>query len=191
MVSASATWRRIEDYTSNRIYFDGVRWIFTPANEDRASMRSIDLEAKFPLSAWLPDAPAIDLRASVSRNWSRVASVPGPHNRMERQAPLTANLGIDYKAGALTTGASLAHRRGGPVRVTANRGFYSPSRTDLDVYALWAFNPAVQLRLAASNLLGEDDEFEPSYADPVRGVETRRWRYPGGAKLRSTLEMKF
>jgi outer membrane receptor protein involved in Fe transport len=191
MVSLSGAVRRIEDYTSNRIYFDGVRWVFTPANEDRASMRSIDLETKFPLASLLPDAPAIDLRASVSRNWSRVASVPGPDNRMERQAPLTANLGIDYKSGALTAGGSLAYRRGGPVRVSADRGFYSPSRTDLDAYALWAFNQKFQLRLAASNLLGADDEFEPSYADPVTGVETRSWRYPGGVKLRTTLEMKF
>jgi len=191
MVSLSGAVRRIEDYTSNRIYFDGVRWVFTPANEDRASMRSIDLETKFPLASLLPGAPAIDLRASVSRNWSRVASVPGPDNRMERQAPLTANLGIDTKAGALTTGASLAYRRGGPVRVSANRGFYTPSRTDLDAYALWAFTPTLQLRVAAANLLGADDEFEPSYSDPVRGVETRSWRYPGGVKLRTTLEMKF
>ena len=191
MVSLSGAVRRIADYTSNRIYFDGVRWVFTPVNEDRASMRSIDLETKFPLASLLADAPAIDLRASVSRNWSRVASVPGPDNRMERQTPLTANLGIDYKTGALTTGGSLAYRRGGLVRVSANRGFYTPPRTDLDAYALWAFNKKVQLRLAASNLLGADDEFEPSYTDPVAGVETRRWRYPGGVKLRATLEASF
>jgi outer membrane receptor protein involved in Fe transport len=191
MVSLSGAVRRIEDYTSNRIYFDGVRWVFTPANEDRASMRSIDLETKFPLASLLPGAPAIDLRASVSRNWSRVASVPGPDNRMERQTPLTANLGIDYKSGALITGSSVAYRRGALVRVSANRGFYTPSRTDLDAYVLWAFNKKVQLRLAASNLLGADDAFEPSYTDPVAGVETRSWRYPGGVKLRTTLEASF
>jgi hypothetical protein len=36
MVSASAMLRRIDNYTSHRVYFDGQRWIFTPANEDRA-----------------------------------------------------------------------------------------------------------------------------------------------------------
>jgi outer membrane receptor protein involved in Fe transport len=191
MFSVGGTVRRIDDYTSNRIYFDGLRWIFTPVNEDRATMRSLDLETKFPLASLLPDAPAIDLRASVSRNWSRVESVPGPNNRMEQQTPLTANLGIDYKSGALTTGASLAHRRGGLVRVAANRGFYTLARTDLDAYAVWKFNPKVQLRLALSNLLGEDNAFEPSYFDPVAGLEKRRWTYPEGVKLRSTLEMTF
>jgi len=191
MVSLSGAVRRIDDYTSNRTYFDGLRWTFTPTNEDRASMASIDLETRFPLKSLLPDAPAIDLRASVGRNWSRVRSVPGPNNRIEQQAPLTANLGIDYSGTALGAGASLAHRRGGPVRVNSNRGFYSPARTDLDIYALWAFKPTLKLRVAASNLLGEDDDYRLDYTDPARGVETRSWHYPGGVKLRATLEMRF
>ena len=191
MLSVAGALKRIDDYTSNRIYFDGARWIFMPVNDDRATMRSLDIETKFPLKAWFADAPAIDLRASVSRNWSRVDSVPGPHNRMEQQTPLTANLGMDYKSGALALGASLAHRRGGFVRVTANRGFYRIARTDLESYALWTFTPKAQLRVALSNLLGEDNGFEPSYLDPVAGLEKRRWTFPEGAKLRTTLELKF
>jgi hypothetical protein len=154
-------------------------------------MRSLELETKFPLKTLFAGAPAIDLRAGVSRYWSRVASVPGPGNRMEQQTPLTANLGIDYKSGALTTGASLAHRRGGLVRVTANRGFYRLARTDVDAYAVWKFDPKLQLRVALSNLLARDSAFEPSYADPVTGLEKARWTYPGGVKLRTTLEMSF
>jgi outer membrane receptor protein involved in Fe transport len=191
MVSLSGALRRIDDYTSNRIYFDGLRWIFTPVNDDRAVMRSLELETKFPLKSLFPEAPAIDLRASVSRNWSRVESVPGPHNRMEQQVPLTANLGFDYKSGALASGASVAHRRGGYVQVAAHRGFYTVARTDLDAYAAWTFNPKMVLRVALSNLLGEDNAFEPSYFDPVAGLEKRRWTYPSGVKLRTTLELKF
>ncbi|MEW6021770.1 MAG: TonB-dependent receptor [Pseudomonadota bacterium] len=191
MVSASASLRRIDNYTSNRIYFDGLRWIFTPANEDRAELRSLQLEAKFPLSAVMENAPALELRASVSRNWSRVESVPGPYNRMEQQTPLTANLGLDYKRGALTSGASLAHRRGGRVDPSVERSFYTHARTDLEAYAAWRFNPKLQLRLAGSNLLGEDNFFEPAYIDPVRGIERRGWTYPESPTLRATLEMTF
>lgn len=191
MLSASASLRRIDNYTSNRIYFDGLRWIFTPANEDRAALRSLQLEAKFPLSAVMEDAPALELRASVSRNWSRVDSVPGPYNRMEQQTPLTANLGLDYKRGALTSGASLAHRRGGRVDPSAERSFYTHARTDLEAYAAWRFNPKLQLRLAGSNLLGEDNFFEPAYIDPARGIERRGWTYPESPTLRATLEMTF
>ncbi|UVW26891.1 TonB-dependent siderophore receptor [Massilia sp. H6] len=191
MVSVSGSVKRIDDYTSNHIYFDGWRWIFTPVNDDRAMLRTLEVETKFPLKSLFAGAPALDLRASVSRNWSRVASVPGPHNRMEQQTPLTANLGVDFKSGALAAGASLAHRRGGPIRVSANRGFYNYSRTDVDAYALWSFTPKLKWRVALANLLGEDGGFEVSYLDPVRGLEKRGWRYPGGVKLRTTLEMTF
>lgn len=191
MLSVSGALRRIDDYTSNRIYFDGLRWIFTPVNDDRAVMRSLEIETRFPLKALVTGATAIDLRASVSRNWSQVASVPGPYNRMEQQIPLSANLGLDYKSGALAAGASVAHRRGGYIQVAANRGFYRIARTDLDAYAAWTFTPKAALRVALSNLLGEDNGFEPSYFDPVGGLEKRRWHYPGGIKLRTTLEMKF
>jgi hypothetical protein len=75
--------------------------------------------------------------------------------------------------------------------VAANRGFYTVARTDLDAYAAWTFNPKMVLRVALSNLLGEDNAFEPSYVDPVSGLEKRRWTYPGGVKLRSTLELQF
>lgn len=191
MVSVSTALRRIDNYTSNRVYFDGTRWIFTPVNADRAVLRSLELETRFPLRALLHGAPAIDLRASVSRNWSRVESVPGPHNRMEQQTPLSANLGIDYKRGALAAGGSLAHRRGGFVRVAANRGFYSEARTDLETYAVWTLSPTIQLRAVLSNLLGEHNRFGPSYTDPASGTETRAWDYPESVKLRTTLEMTF
>ena len=191
MLSVSGALRRIDDYISNDIYFDGFRWIFTPVNDERATMRSLEIETKFPLKSLFAGATAIDLRASVSRNWSRVDSVPGPHNRMEQQTPLTANLGADYKSGALALGASVAHRRGGYVQVDVNRGFYRSGRTDLDAYAAWTFNPKTLLRVALSNLLEEGNSFEPSYVDPVSGLEKRRWNYPNGIKLRTTLELKF
>lgn len=191
MVSVSGSVKRIRDYIGNRVYFDGLRWIVSPVNDGRATMRSLDIETKFPLKALMRDAPAIELRASVSRNWSRVDAVPGPDNRMEQQTPLSANLGIDYKAGALSLGSSLAHRSGGYVQVARNRGFYREARTDLDTYAVLAFNPKHQLRIALSNLLGEDNVFEPSYVDPAGGLEKRRWMYPDGPKLRATLEMTF
>jgi len=191
MLSVSGALRRIDDYISNEIHYDGLRWIFTPVNDDRAVLRTLEIETKFPLKSLFAGAPAIDLRASVSRNWSQVASVPGPNNRMEQQTPLTANLGADYKSGPLALGASVAHRRGGYVQVDLERGFYRVARTDLDAYAAWRFNPKATLRIALSNLLGEGNSFEPSYFDARTGLEKRRWDYPEGVKLRATLELKF
>ena len=191
MVSLGASLRRIEDYTSNRIYFDGYRWIFTPVNDGRAETRTLELQTKFPLKSLFPEAPAIDVRAGVTRHWSRVESVPGPDNRLERQSPLAANLGLDYNAGRLSLGGSLAFQRNGQVRVTANRGYYSEARTDLETYAAWRFDPKRQLRVSLSNLLHQDSGFEPTYSDPVAGLEKRRFHYPDAVRMQANYEIKF
>ncbi|GAA0434455.1 TonB-dependent receptor plug domain-containing protein [Massilia aurea] len=191
MVSIATSLRRIDDYTSNRIYFDGYRWIFTPVNDGRAETRSVELETKFPLKSLFADAPEIDVRAGVARHWSRVESVPGPDNRLERQTPLSANLGIDYRRGALTLGSSVAHKRNGQVRVTANRGYYTAPRTDLDAYAAWRIDAKRLLRLSLANLLRENEGFEPSYADPVTGLERRRFYFAGPLRATLTYQLTF
>ena len=121
LFSVSASMRRISDFTRMLTWFDGARWVLTPSNQDSAIVRTLELETKFPLKALMADAPAVDLRASINRNWSRVESVPGPANYLDQQTPLSVNLGIDYKAGSLTTGGSFVYRRGGLVRASLNQ----------------------------------------------------------------------
>ena len=191
MVSVSTSLRRIDDYTSNRIYFDGLRWIFMPVNDGRAAIRTLQLETKFPLKSLYAEAPAIDLRAGVTRNWARVASVPGPDNRFERQTPLSANLGMDYTRGALALGSSFAYQRNGRVRVTGNRSFSTEARGDLEAYAAWRFDAKRLLRLSLSNLLREAQGFEVTYADPVAGVEKRRFHYTGPLRATLNYTLKF
>ncbi len=191
LFSISASSRRISDFTRFLTYFDGQRWITTPSNQDSAVTRSLELETKFPLKALMQDAPAVDLRASVSRNWSRVESVPGPYNRLDQQTPLSLTLGLDYKAGALTTGGSFAYRSGGPVRVSLNQRSYFRPRRDLDLYALWKFDARQQLRVALSNLMGQDFLAENTYMDDSIGAQTRSFLYPGPVRVRATYELKF
>jgi hypothetical protein len=139
----------------------------------------------------MQDAPAVDLRASVNRNWSRVESVPGPDNRLDQQTPLTVNLGADYKAGALSAGGSFAFRRGGPVRVSLNQRAYMAPRRELDMYALWKFDAQRQLRFAVSNMLGQDFINENTYEDARLGSQTRSFVFPQGVRYRLTYELKF
>jgi outer membrane receptor for ferrienterochelin and colicins len=186
MASLSTSWRRIGNYTGNRVYFDGYRWVFTPENVGRAESRSLELDTKFPIKAL-----ALDVRANVARNWSRVDAVPGPDNRMEQQIPLTANVGLDWKGKAWSAGGSVAFRAAAPVTSGIDRATYLPARRDLEAYAVWKAAPKVQLRLALQNILREDDGFEVKYIDPVAGVQKRRWTYPGEVKLRTTLETAF
>jgi outer membrane receptor protein involved in Fe transport len=190
LLSLSASRRNIQDFTRNLILFQDGRWVQMPLNEGTAQTRTVEAEAKFPLRSLFAGAPAIDLRASASRNWSTVDSVPGPDNRLDQQTPFSATLGIDYKAGALSTGGSFAFRSGGPVRLAQDQATYQNVRRDLDVYALWKFNPQYQLRLALSNLLRQDGLNATSYSTPA-GLSTRATVYPGFMVARLTLEMKL
>ncbi|WP_226929317.1 TonB-dependent receptor plug domain-containing protein [Janthinobacterium aquaticum] len=193
LLSARASARRIDGYTRQGLLLINERWVSTPVNDGRANTQTLELEAKFPLRAVLAaPVPAIDLRASLSRNWSQVERVPGPNNRLDQQTPFSGNLGIDYKTpdGVLTTGGSFNFRNGGPVRVTELQSSYTSPRRDLDLYALWKFNPKIQLRLAASNLLAQDFQSDSIYSD-ASGTIRRNSISPSTPQGRATLEMKF
>ncbi|KQN77072.1 outer membrane receptor protein [Duganella sp. Leaf61] len=192
MLSASASLRQIDDYTHNVLMQDGERWLAMQVNDGRAETRGIELEAKFPLRAVFNDVPAIDVRASVSRNWSRVNSVPGPDNRLDQQVPLSATVGLDYKSadGELSTGTSFSFRNGGLARLTDIQSGYNSVRRDLDVYALWKIDTRNNVRVAVSNLLAQDYSTESLYAD-AQGTSNRSTTNAGETQFRLTVERRF
>jgi outer membrane receptor for ferrienterochelin and colicins len=190
LLSASASMRRIDNFTRSALVFDNRRWVRLPVNDGQAHTRGVELEAKFPLKSLFATAPALDLRASVSRNWSSVDAVPGPNNRLNAQTPLSATFGVDYKTGALTTGGSFVFKNGGPVRISDTLSSYQSVRRDLEVYGLWKFDPRNGLRVSASNILAQDYIAQSTYADEFGSVN-RTSIYPGPVALRATMEMKF
>jgi outer membrane receptor protein involved in Fe transport len=191
LLSVSASTRRIDGYTRYLVDFDGARWVAMPMNAGRALTRGLELEAKFPLKAVMKEAPALDLRASLSANWSRVEGVPGPDNRLDGQAPLSGNLGIDYKRAALTTGAGFAWKQGGQIRASELQTTTLQARRDLEACALYKFSPKQQLRVALSNLLGQDFVNRGSFMEAGRGLVLREARIEAGRGVRATLELKF
>jgi hypothetical protein len=64
-------------------------------------------------------------------------------------------------------------------------------RRDLEAYALYKFNPKQQLRVALSNLLGQDFINRSSFLEEGRGLILREGRFKAGPSLRATLELKF
>ncbi|WP_170976677.1 TonB-dependent siderophore receptor [Massilia sp. HP4] len=117
MASVSVGERKVDGLIRNAIRYDGERWLAYPVNSGKATVRSLELETKFPITALLSAAPAIQLRANLARNWSQVDAVPGPDNRLDRQPEWSANLGADYKRGNMTVGASLSMVAGGWTRL--------------------------------------------------------------------------
>lgn len=192
LFSASASVRRISDYIRQDLQFDAGRWVVVPVNDGNAETRSVELEAKFPLSALLDNAPSIEVRASVSRNWSRVDSIPGPDNRLDQQTPLSSVFGADYKSkgGQWGFGGSFSYKRGGEVRTGTDQLIYQNSRRDLDMYTLWKFSPKYQLRFAVANLLRQDIESSNIYLN-TDGVLRRAVFTPGTVKFRLTFEARY
>jgi outer membrane receptor protein involved in Fe transport len=148
LFSASAYARRIEDVTLPLLFRDGARWVRTPSNQGRADAHGVALEAKGTLAA------AWTLRANLARNWSRVEDVPGSDNRLDRQAPFTANAGVDWQVlPALKAGADLNYQRGARTQVSLAEAASVGSVRKLDLYAVWQLDAATRLRLGAVNLL--------------------------------------
>lgn len=181
VLSASVYARRIRDVTQFRLFEQDGAWVTAPFNDGSASSHGVELEAKLPLTK------ALDLRANLARNWSRVDNVPGPYNRLESQTPASANLGLDYRGARWTLGASLNYQAGERERQSAQTLSSTSPKRELDVYAVWKWRPKTQLRLSASNLLRQQASENDSYTDSTGTMRTLRLT-PSYASLRLMLE---
>jgi len=190
MLSVSVSTREIENYTRTALSFANGRWVGQPINDGDARTHSIELETRFPLRTFWKSGPALDLRASVSRNWSRVATVPGPANRIDQQTPLSAVAGVDYRTGALGAGATYTFKNGGTVRIADNLAAYQSVRRDLDAYLTWRLGPRDQLRFGLSNILQQDQITERTYLSATQ-TRSRAVTASGTMLGRVTWEQTF
>jgi outer membrane receptor for ferrienterochelin and colicins len=192
LVSVGVSNRAIDDYTLTLVApGSNGRWVGRPINAGRAHARGLEMEAKFPLKLLNADLPAVELRGSLSRNWSSVEQVAGQNNRMAQQVPLQASLSLDYSFGALTTGGSFVFRKGTWTTVTAAQSALTVNRRDLDLYALWKLNLKQQIRLTLANLLKSDDISASQYRMVAGSTATRTTTQAGNASLRALFEHKF
>lgn len=192
LLSASVFLRRIRDVTQHRLFQQGGAWIETPFNGGDASVHGVELEAKLPLRSLIAQAPAVALRANAARNWSRVAQVAGPDNRLEDQVPLTANLGMDYQLAqtALSVGGGLTFQAGGTTRTASQITFHTSPKRELDLYAAWKASAKAQWRFAATNLLHQQGSEQRSFSDQD-GTLRRLTLTQSGTTLRITLEVQL
>jgi outer membrane receptor protein involved in Fe transport len=192
LLTASTFVRRIQDITHQQVALINGLWVSRPINDGTANTHGVELEAKLPLRSLYPTAPALEMRANLSRNWSNLTSVPGPNNRLDQQTPVSGTVGMDYKLDSvpLTAGGSFSFQSGGPVRVSQNQFAYTIPKRSLDLYALWKFSPKNQLRVSVSNALHQDNYSESAYAD-ASGTLRDGTLTPTTAVARALMEMKF
>lgn len=191
VVSLSAYARRISAVTVQRLFLDGATWVSTFANGGRAESHGLEFDARFPLAALYPGAAGIDVRANATRNWSRLDSVPGPHNTLADQTPLTLNLGLDYRySPEWTTGFNFNYLGGRASRITAHLLSDSKPGRTLDAYALWQTGTASQLRLSVANALRRAGGGSQYYADAF-GSTARSNSAPGSTGVRLQYERRL
>ncbi|MCS0613526.1 TonB-dependent receptor [Massilia kyonggiensis] len=191
MVSVSGTQRLISDYIRTRLDLDpDGRWIYRPLNDGDARVHSLEAEVKLPLRMLNPAAAGFDMRASVTRNWSEVSTVPGPDNRLDGQTPVSANVGLDYRRDRVSFGASMAYQQGGWVRVSDAQMRHAHTRRDVDAYAAWKLDPKLQLRFTLNNILGMDNASESIYEDAGGLSRQASWQQ-GATRVGVNLELKM
>ena len=187
ILAANFFYRDIHDLMRHEVSEIDARWVSAPVNLANASTHGIELEAKFDLVAFFPQAPAISLRSNYSHFWSQVQDVPGPNNRIDQQPAQTANIGMDYKMKAvpLTVGGSMNWTPAYIVQSSATQGNAVGIKRQLDMYALWKFSTASQLRLSMNNFINSAYETTvfstlgypevSSVAAPTYTTYTLRW----------------
>ena len=158
LISVSAYARSIDNVMVQQLSQNWQGWVSRLVNGGHASARGIEFEAKCLLPSIIPEAPAVTTRFNLTRNWSSIDQVPGPNNRLDKQSPVIANLGLDYgmQGMPLTMGGTFTFQNNGQVNQSAAFSTYAGVKRELDVYALWKFNARSQLRFSAANLLRQD-----------------------------------
>jgi outer membrane receptor for ferrienterochelin and colicins len=164
VLSASLFHRNISNLIRGEVrlesvsYTDAKRWVRRQQNIGKATTSGIEMDAKFRLDQLIKDSLPVELRANLSFFDSKVASVPGPNNRLDQQAKATANLGADYRIRSipLTLGATVNWVPGYTTKLDEGQFTTVSSKTVWDGYALWTLSPTVALRLLGSNLVARD-----------------------------------
>ena len=191
-MSVSATLRNLTNYNSRSTLLLSGRWVNKPVNKGSATSRSIEFDAKFPLQTLYTEAPPIDFRFNMARNFSSVDEVPGPNNRLDQQVPFNATLGLDYRmrGGMIVAGASATFRSGGDVRASVTESRYLTPKRDLDMYVLYKYTPTLQFRLRMANILRQDTVNSTTFTDAA-GRTTSTNTNPSAMNIGASVEYKF
>ena len=203
LLSANLFRRDISNYMRGETHLETVpyssvpRYVLRTRNVGSAVTQGLELEAKFRASEVWAGAPKVDLRANASVFASRVKGVPGPDNRLDQQPDATANVGADYRFAAvpMTIGGNLNWTPGYTTRISSAQTASIGRKLVVDAYALWVFNPALQVRLSLSNLDARDYVFASTVDGPnVQGVavrETSQTTQPTFVNVQLRVEMKL
>lgn len=192
LVSFGANARRIEDVILQQLSYVNGKWMQSPVNSGNASTRGVQIETRLALAKLNDMFADMDIRASATKNWSSVESVPAPNNRLDKQVPFVATVGLDYRARTypITVGGNFSFQQGAPVALSANQTASIGVKRGLDLYGLWKLSPQTQVRFVAQNALRQDYIAEANYFDGSGRLD-QTTTAPTNMAVKATLEMKL
>jgi outer membrane receptor for ferrienterochelin and colicins len=195
IVSVNLFHRRIRDLIRNVRRLEDVpwatspRWVSRPVNLGDATTHGLEFDARFRLTEYLADAPAVNVRANLGLYRSRVDAVPGPDNRIDQQPGAIANLGADHRfAGtAWTFGGSAALTPRYRTQLTDVQSQDVGRKRIFDAYLLWQIDPATRLRLSLSNIAPRDSVSTSTIVD---GTQTQATTTTGRTDTSAALRLE-
>ena len=198
LLSANVFHRQISNYMRSQTALETVTWANVPRyvsrmqNVGAAVTQGVELEAKFRLTELMADGPKVDIRSNLSFFRSRVQSVPGPDNRLDQQPSHTANFGADYRVPntPLSLGGNVNWTPGYTTRLSDVQTAEQGKKVGLDAYALWVFDPTIQLRTTFSNIAPRD-YLTGGSLDALGLRETSQNTAPTFVNLQIRLEIKL
>lgn len=160
VLSVNVFSRRITDLMRNVTELETVswstvqRWVSRPRNIGKARTQGVELEAKFRLDEFIPEALPLQLRTNLSVFRSSVDGIPGPNNKLDQQPKGVANFGVDYRlrSAPVTLGASINYTPANQIQQSVLTAATTTKKRVLDAFALWNINQQVGVRLSATNL---------------------------------------
>ena len=199
LLSANFFYRHINDLIRNVVMLENVswsadqRWVSRPQNIGNATVRGLELEAKFRLDELWADALPISLRSNVSFFHSEVEGIPSPNNRLEGQPKGTANLGFDYKMRNLPVsfGGSVNITPGYDVQLTDSPTSQKTSigtKVVTDAFVAWTINPSAVLRLSVNNLFPRD---YGNLSSIISGTQLQEVESNNPSKVRWTVRLEL
>lgn len=155
-----------------------------------ANVHGVELDTRLRLRTLILDAPEIAMRFSATRNWSRVAAVQGPDNRLGQQQPFSAQASLEYKIAdtGWDLGLEVKHVRNGQWRGPNGQVTDTASTTTADMYALLTIPKTFNLRLTMLNLFAPKSRIDTTYTDATF-YQVQRQTSPTYPGIRVTVEL--
>jgi outer membrane receptor for ferrienterochelin and colicins len=140
--------RQIEGKQGNQILIESVPWsavqryVSRPTNLGDARSTGVNFEMELALRDLAKGAPKATLRGSVGLARSRISSLPGPDNHLDKQTPWTAKLGGSYgmKTAPIKFDMDASWGPGQWSRTSLSERAYEPRIFELDASMNWSIN---------------------------------------------------